>query len=85
MRIKIGLAALALLPALAAADGCDNAPQEPVTDTLDCEDFDNRDQAQRAYDQAQTTNDLDPHNLDEDGDGQACEGELPDPERGSQS
>lgn len=71
MKIKKAVVALALLPVLAAS-GCPD-DDAPPTDVLDCDDFDSQDQAQRAFEQSQTTSDRDPHQLDSDGNGRACE------------
>ena len=51
----------------------ENPPVPPTaTDTLDCDDFATQAEAQAEYDKDTT----DPHNLDPDNDGQACEDEF---------
>lgn len=73
----------ALVVGIAAGTACDEDEEPEVT--LECEDFEDRDQAQRAYEQARDPGGegIDPHGLDEDGDGRACE-DLPAPQRSEQ-
>jgi hypothetical protein len=73
MKIKTAVMVLAILPALA---GCPQ-PDSPSADRLDCEHFGSQDQAQRAYERARTTDDIDPHHLDNDGNGKACDQHFP--------
>lgn len=77
------LVIVALVAGTVTGLACNGNDDDPPEATLDCEDFEDRNQAQRAYEQARDPGGegIDPHGLDEDGDGRACE-DLPAPERG---
>lgn len=83
VRVRRWLVVLGFVATAAIGLACGSSGDRESTpiDTLNCDDFQNRDQAQRAYEQARTTAQSDPHRLDDDGDGRACEGEIPGMER----
>lgn len=71
MKKKLMILGLATAGILASAGSCDRL--QPPTDTLNCDDFETHEQAQAAYEQARTQENVDPHNLDDNNDGVACD------------
>lgn len=66
-----------------ACNGNDAEPDQPAG-ALTCDDFETRDEAQRAYNRAVQSGQGDTSKMDPDGDGQACE-DLPQPRSATQS